>query len=372
MPSAKFVYHPDYRRYRLSETHPLKPRRLQMTWELLTLCGAFRGDPAEVVEPVPATEEEALQVHTPDYLETVKTLSAGRFAPGSERYGFSHGDTPPFEGMYGASLLYTGGTLTAARLVASGQAQVAFNISGGLHHAMPGRAAGFCIFNDAAIAICDLLKSAGRVCYLDIDAHHGDGVQAAFYDTDRVLTVSLHESGRYLFPGTGFPEETGVGEGAGYAVNLPLAPHTDDEIYLWAFDQIVPPLVQAYRPDFLVAQLGADTHFLDPLTHLDLTVQGHAELYRRIGRLVPRWVAVGGGGYDLTVVSRSWTLAYRTMAGKTFPEDIPPEFADRYGVPSFFDARRPPATREERAFVRRAAEGSVGYLRRHVFPIHGL
>jgi len=372
MSEARFVYTNDYLNYRLSNTHPLQPRRLLMTRELLQACGAFEDDPAEVVEPQPATDEDVLQVHTPEYLEVIKRLSAGQSVPGLWAYGFGYSDNPPFEGMYEASLLYTGGSITAARLVASGEASVAFNISGGLHHAMPSRASGFCILNDAAIALCSLLKTCERILYLDVDAHHGDGVQAAFYDSDQVMTISLHESGRYLFPGTGFPQETGAGKGRGYSVNVPLAPYTDDETYLWAFDQVVPPLIEAFQPDFLVAQLGVDTHYRDPLTHLNLTVQGQYEIFKKVSRLCPRWVALGGGGYDLTVVPRSWTLAYKVMANKTFPEEIPPGFASQYNIPSFFDLRQPVLKGDEKAFVRHLAEESIRYLHHHLFPIHGI
>jgi acetoin utilization protein AcuC len=273
--------------------------------------------------------------------------------------------------MWEASLLYTGATLAAAEWVASGKGRGAFNVSGGLHHAMRDRAAGFCTLNDPAIAIQWLLERYERVAYIDIDAHHGDGVQEAFYDDPRVLTISYHETGETLFPQTGFPAETGTGAGRGYSVNVPLFAGTTDEIYLWAFQEIVPPLIAAFRPEILVAQLGCDSHFQDPLSHLSLSLAGYRELVRIIDSLCERWVALGGGGYNLETVPRAWTLAYAVLTEQDLPDAIPAEFAEATGLRRLYDTEQP-----ERHLhpdrPRAYAEHSVAAIRRLVFPVHGL
>ncbi len=208
--------------------------------------------------------------------------------------------------------------------MASEETPCVFNIAGGLHHAASNRASGFCYINDAAVAISLLTDSGLRVAYVDIDAHHGDGVQNAFYDTDQVLTISLHETGYSLFPGTGFPEEFGTDNGEGYSVNVPLAPETDDEIFVWAFEETVPPLLEAFRPDVVVTQLGIDAHWSDPLSNLRLTMQGFLRAVRRLQQSAPRWLALGGGGYHLGNVPRAWTAVWALMAGIEIPPELPP------------------------------------------------
>ena len=234
--------------------------------------------------------------------------------------------------MYEASALSTGASLVAAEMVANGEADVAFNVAGGLHHAASGYASGFCIFNDPVIAIEYLVRRGLRPLYVDIDCHHGDGVQAAFYDTPDVMTISLHESGRFLFPGTGDVGELGSGPGTGYSVNIPLAPYTGDDVFAWAFRQVVPPLAKAFSPDVIVTQLGIDTHFNDPITHLRMTVEGHARVVQELGAMAPRWLALGGGGYDMGAVARGWSLDYGIMLGTDWPDDIPSGYRAEYGL----------------------------------------
>jgi acetoin utilization protein AcuC len=233
--------------------------------------------------------------------------------------------------MYGSESLKAGASLQAARMVASGEVDVAFSYAGGLHHAMAGYASGFCVFNDAAVAIRWLAKQGARVLYVDVDAHHGDGVQAAFYNSDQVMTISLHETGQYLFPGTGFVNEIGEGAGRGYSANVPLLPYTDDAAYLAAFDAVVPPLTEQFDPDVLVTQLGIDTHYQDPLTHLALTTHGYAAAVRAFHEMGLPWVALGGGGYNVRTVARAWTLAYGIMSEQHFPDEIPAPYAERSG-----------------------------------------
>jgi acetoin utilization protein AcuC len=266
--------------------------------------------------------------------------------------------------------------LQAARLVASGEVDVAFHIAGGLHHGRPDQASGFCYVNDLAIAITALVQQGYRVAYIDVDVHHGDGVQAAFYDTDQVLTISLHESGRFLFPGTGFVEEIGAGKGKGYAVNLPFPPGTDDALFSAGFAAIVPPLVEAYKPDVVVTQLGVDTFHDDPLAHGELTTTGFVTVLRQLKALAPRWMATGGGGYNLTNVARAWTLAWGVMNGMEVPDTLPEgvlplmQQAGYAGRTLRDPERLPSQARQNR--LRVEVQAAIAYLERHVFPIHGI
>ena len=374
-PRAAFVYADVLAEHQLREDHPLVPRRLRLCWELLDAYGVFDGQRVVTVPPRMATEEEVTAFHTREYVAAVRAFSrsdTSAYDPG--RFNFTRwGDNPIYEGMYEAALWSTGASLVAAAQVLDGAVAVgAANFSGGLHHAMPGYASGFCVFNDPVIAIQALLRQGKRVAYVDVDAHHGDGVQHAFYDTDQVLTISLHESGLYLVPGTGFVHELGVGRGLGYAVNVPLYPYTEDDTYLWAFRQVVPPLVRAFKPDVLVTQLGIDSHFQDPLTHLCLTSHGFARVVQEFATLGLPWVALGGGGYSLDAVARCWALAFSVMAGVELPNDIPAPFATRYGVRYLHDQQRPEVPEATREQARRFAEDTVAQLQRTVFPLHGL
>lgn len=373
--TAAFVYQEALLRHVLRKDHVLKPSRLQITYELLEAYDAFR-DGSLLVAPRMAEEAELLTFHTQEYVEAVNALSHGDSGVDAAVYNFSeYGDNPPYQGMYEAAALAVGASLVAAELVASGRARVAFNIAGGLHHAAPSYASGFCVFNDPVIAIKYFLKHGMRVAYVDIDAHHGDSVQDAFYSTDRMLTISLHESGRYLFPGTGEVRETGSGDGEGYAVNVPLPPDTGDDAYLWAFRQVVPPLVERFRPDVLVSQLGVDTHYLDPLTHLKLTTGGYTQVVAELKRLsasTKGWLALGGGGYDLSVVPRAWTLAYGVMLGRDWPDAIPQSYQDKYGLRYLRDRERPDIDAARKQKVQREVEQTVAEVKRFIFPVHGL
>ena len=372
MSRTAFVYDDRLSRHTLSDTHPMKPARLRYTYELLDSYGAFAAPDVDLVSSASASEADVLSHHSPEYVAAVQGLSRGDAATDPAAFNFGAGDNPYYDGMYDAAMLSTGASLRAAAMLLDGEHSRAFSISGGLHHAMPGYAFGFCVFNDPVIAIKSLLARGARVAYVDIDCHHGDGVQHAFYDTDRVLTISLHESGAFLFPGTGFTQEIGAGRGRGYSVNIPLYPYTSDEVYLWAFRQIVPRLLAAFRPDVLVTQLGIDTHVLDPITHLRLTTQGFAEAVGEFGKIaVPAWLALGGGGYDLQAVSRAWTLAFGQMAGQDLPDEVPESYRSRYGVDTLSD--EPPEIQQSVASDTRVfAEASVQAVHSLVFPLHGI
>ena len=373
MPRAAFVYEDALSQHVLRQDHPMRPVRLRYTYELLNAYGAFNDSDSLLVNPRQATEEEVGWLHTPDYIAAVRTLSLGLSNANPQRFGFSaQGDNPIYQGMYDAALLSTGASLVAAELVASGRVEAAFNISGGLHHAASDHASGFCIFNDPVIAIKYFLERGQRVAYVDIDAHHGDGVQDAFFDDNRVLTISVHESGQYLFPGTGFVSERGLGEGEGYSVNLPLYPNSDDEVYLWAFHEVVPPLLRAFAPDVLVTQLGIDSYHNDPLTHLRVTSRGYVEAVREFAKLGIPWLALGGGGYDLSAVARCWTLAYGVMLDAEWPDQIPGDFSTQYGLQVLRDTVALDIPAEVRIDARNLAEEGVAAIKERVFQVHGL
>lgn len=342
----------------------MRAERLRMTYELLCAYRAFDDTRSRLVSPRPATDDELALWHTAAYIDAVHRLSGGDRRISAGKYNFGPGDNPVFPGMYESEALKVGALLLAAKLVLDRELDVAFSFSGGLHHAMSERASGFCVFNDAAIAIRWLVNQGLRVLYVDIDAHHGDGVQAAFYDTDRVMTISLHESGAYLFPGTGSVHECGTGAGRGYSINLPLLPHTGDDVYLWAFEQVVLVLAASFAPDVLVTQLGIDTHYQDPLADLSLTTAGYASLIRAFRDMGLPWVALGGGGYNVHTVARAWTLAYGIMSDREFEDEIPALYAQAYGDRRLHDRDTPQFTAHDITLTREYAERQVALLRR--------
>ena len=306
--------------------HPLRPARVILTRRLIQDFGILDGRRAVETPARDATDDEIGLVHTDEYIDATKR--AGRGEPGDwGRFGYGPGDNPIFPHMHESSARVVGASLVAAEAVWSGRADHAFNPAGGLHHAMPARASGFCVYDDPAVAIAWLLgQGAERIAYVDVDVHHGDGVQAIFYRDTRVLTISLHQTGRTLFPGTGFPHEYGAGEAQGTKVNVPLPPFTGDDLWLQAFTEVVPPLVETWKPDVLVTQLGCDTHHTDPLANLELTTAAYRRTAVALHDLAHRaaggkWVATGGGGYQWArVVPRAWTIYFAEMAGISVPD----------------------------------------------------
>ncbi|MBC7265984.1 MAG: acetoin utilization protein AcuC [Coriobacteriia bacterium] len=322
------VYSDDLASYRFGPSHPFRPERFVHAVELMRTLHLLDEGGIHVMEPATASEADLMRVHDPDYIATVKEAGRDpeRFVP---RRGIGPGDTPAFPDMHEAASLVAGAAVTGFDQVLSGRADRALSIAGGLHHAHRDRAAGFCIYNDVAVGIAWALERDPRlrVAYVDIDAHHGDGVQEAFWDDPRVLTVSVHESGRFLFPGTGFERETGGPNALGTALNVPLEPYASDSDFLHAFEDRIAPAVRAFGPDVLVTQNGADALAPDPLTHLALTLHGYHALVSRLAALSHevcdgRMVAFGGGGYAWeTVVPRAWTALAYTLIER----DVPPE-----------------------------------------------
>ena len=367
-----FIYTDAYLDYDYGPTHPLRIARLKLTYDLIKAYGLLDLPSVQLLPTLKAEEKDLAVFHSEEYLNILKQANEGHFTGDAYLYGLGPGDNPVFPGLLDWSLLTTGATLQAIDFVASGKGKVAFNIAGGLHHAMRSRASGFCYINDPVIGIMKLLSRGKRVVYIDIDAHHGDGVQKAFYGSNRVLTISLHETGCSLFPGTGFEYEIGEGEGEGYAVNFPFPPHTDDEIYVWAFEEVVPELIHVFQPDIVVTQLGVDTFYDDPLTSLDLTILGYERVLKRIKGLAPKWVALGGGGYNISNVARAWTLAWAIMNGVELKEELPGSFlkeAMKMGIEERELRGRPKTPpRGENKGNRAEMERVVHYIKETVFP----
>jgi acetoin utilization protein AcuC len=359
--------------------HPLRPARVILTRNLIHAYALLDGLRVVETPARDATDEEVMLVHTSRYIDAVKRAGHGDEAIWWD-FVTQPMDNPVFAQMHEASARVVGATLVAAEAVMSGRAAHAFNPAGGLHHAMPERASGFCVYDDPAIAIAWLLSTGiERVAYVDVDVHHGDGPQAIFARDPRVLTISLHQHGWAFFPGTGAVEEIGEGPGEGTKVNVPLPPSTGDDDWLFAFREIVPALVLSWAPGALVTQLGCDTHHTDPLAELDLTTWAYRQTARELHTLAHeaaggRWVATGGGGYQwATVVPRAWTIYFAEMAGVDVADRLPEawvEMAAREAgnrVPATL-SEPVPAPRSDPDAVRRVVEE----VRRRVFPFHGL
>ncbi|HEY6406603.1 MAG TPA: acetoin utilization protein AcuC, partial [Ktedonobacteraceae bacterium] len=354
------LFDPTELEYEFGEEHPMQPRRLVALMDLLESSSLWRQNNDAYQLPLrAATAEELSLAHTPDYIAAVQRLSIPEeMAPSQQereernelalRYGFGEEDTPALPGMHEAAALIAGGTLVALSAVMGLPEGGSFNSederplhvfhpAGGWHHAWAERASGFCVYNDISVAIAHVLRSCeAKVLYIDFDVHHGDGVQRSFYDEPRAMTVSFHETGRYLFPGTGDILELGRGLGRGYSVNVPLEPYTEDQSYIDAMNALLPPLVLSFAPDIIISLHGCDTHSWDPLAHLELTLHGITEQMKLTHRLAhtychERWVALGGGGYDpYRIVPRAWSTLWAEMSGQPLPAQLPEEWVARW------------------------------------------
>ncbi|WP_096436160.1 acetoin utilization protein AcuC [Alteribacter populi] len=328
MKDAVFIYSPEQLSYRFNEGHPFNQKRLEVTNDLLHKIGAL--DKEDIRIPRMAKIEELLLIHDNEYVEAVKQASIGKSQPSfTSTYGIGSDDTPSFTGMHEAASWLVGGTLTAVDCIFEEGYQHALNLGGGLHHGFRGKASGFCIYNDSSIAIEYIRKKYdAKVLYIDTDAHHGDGVQWAFYDDPNVCTLSLHETGRYLFPGTGNVNERGHGKGLGYSFNVPLEAFTEDDSWLNAYETALTEVAGYFQPDIIVTQNGADAHHYDPLTHLCSTMRTFHEIPKLAHKVAHqycngRWLAVGGGGYDIwRVVPRAWALIWLVMSDRATSDII--------------------------------------------------
>jgi acetoin utilization protein AcuC len=381
--SVLVVWDDSLTHYDFGPTHPLSPIRLDLTIRLARALGVLDGEHVELISPKMADDALLTTVHTSEFVAAVQRATL------DPRHGLGTGDNPCFDAMHEASARVASGSVDAALAVWHGRVTHSVNIAGGLHHAMPNSASGFCVYNDPALAIRALLDAgAERVAYVDVDVHHGDGVQAIFYHDPRVLTISLHETPQFLFPGTGYPNETGGPGAEGSAVNVALPPGTTDSGWLRAFHAVVPPVLRAWQPQILLTQDGCDTHIEDPLAHLALTVDGQRASYAALHGLAHelcagRWVATGGGGYAIVdVVPRAWTHLLAEAAGTPIRPETEVPSTWREHVATTFGRPGPARMTDGAALV--FDDWSAGFnpadgldraimaTRKAVFPLHGI
>jgi len=404
MKKAVLVDSDKFQNYDFGPHHPLTPKRLILTHNLIETIGMFEDPNVSLEEARYATDEEVGLIHGDNFIKLLKKASEPLAPSAMWEIGLGPGDNPIFEGMYDASRLYVGASLLAADLIMKGETRRAFNISGGLHHALGSkainekgetvdtgrddRASGFCILNDCAITAAYLIKNYGlkRIMYIDVDAHHGDGTQWIFYNLKNVLTCSIHQDGRTLFPGTGFIGEIGRGEGKGYSVNIPVLPYTFEEPYLKTLEKIVKPIARKYKPEIIITQLGADTHFTDPLTNLMLTTRTYQKIAKFLYDLSNevcdgKWLALGGGGYSPDIVGKAWTIYFAQMADFKIPEKVPEswrslskELIGKSPSPYFLDKDVPEARlkEEDQEIIKEKTEDIINKIKEVVFPLLGL
>lgn len=388
MEALRLVWDESFTKYDFGEGHPMAPIRLELTARLVRDLGLFSHAGVHVVGVEPAPDDVLESVHAPEYVAAVRAAST-RPLQQDEARGLGTADVPVFEGMHEASARIAAGTLDVARAVWHGEASHGVNFTGGMHHAMPGNASGFCVYNDSAIAIKALLdEGAERICYVDVDVHHGDGVERIFWNDPRVMTISLHETGRVLFPGTGFAGDLGGPRAEGSAVNVAFPPGTSDAPWLRGFHAVVPPLIRAFDPQVLLTQHGCDSHALDPLAHMALSLDCQVESYRALHELAHevcggRWIAVGGGGYELVdVVPRAWSHLVSIAAHHPVDASTPVPAAWRDYVMERLGRQAPQRMTDGREPWYRswatghdpedAVDRAVMATRKAVFPLHGL
>lgn len=337
MKKPLYVYDDSLLEYRFNSTHPFNQMRLKMTTDLLQSAGFLKEE--DIIKPREATDDELLLVHKKDYMDAVKAAGEGTLTEDKkESYGLDTEDTPSFSGMHEKSRMLVGATLTAVDAVMEGRTDKAASLAGGLHHGFSGRASGFCVYNDSAVAIEYMRrKYSKRVMYVDTDAHHGDGVQWIFYDNNEVMTYSVHETGRYLFPGTGALTERGTEEGFGFSINLPVDAFTEDDSYIRTFKESLEAAIIKFQPDVIISQNGVDAHYRDPMTHLSLTSKSFEQIPRFVCEMADKytegkWIAVGGGGYNIwQVVPRMWAQIWLAMTNVEAPKGRLPKFyVDEY------------------------------------------
>ena len=371
-----FIYSAELEKFSYPADCPFNTSRAGKVRKILNSMALLSGDNTSEVTPAPAERIVLKKFHSARYLHALKTAAKGRWDTEALNMGIGTLDCPVFAGLYDYGVLAAGGTLTGAKMILSGSAEVAFNPSGGFHHAAPERASGFCYINDVALACMVLAEEGKRVLYLDVDVHHGDGVLYGFYDRSDVMTISFHENPKTLFPGTGSVEEIGKGQGKGYCVNVPLPVGTYDEAYIKAFEDIVLPLIGAYDPDAIVFEFGADALAGDPLAHLCLTNNAYAEVIEHLLSFDKPILATGGGGYNIENTVRAWALAWSIFAGAESDHDmhhgvggVMLESTDWQGG---LRDRALAVTAEQRQDVEPAIDAVIASVREKVFPIHGL
>ena len=373
---AVFIYSAELEKFSYPADCPFNTDRAGQVRKILNSMDLLSGDNRREVAPVPAERLVLKKFHSARYLHALKTASKGRWDTEALDMGIGTLDCPVFAGMYDYAVLATGGTLTAAKLILSGSAEVAFNPSGGFHHAGPEKASGFCYINDVALACTILAEEGKRVLYLDVDVHHGDGVAYGFYDRSDVMTISFHESPGTLFPGTGREDEIGSGQGKGYCVNVPLPVGTYDEVYMKAFDAIALPLITAYNPDVIVFELGADALAGDPLAHLCLTNNVYADIIEHLLSFNKPIVATGGGGYNVSNTVRAWALAWSiltgTGSGSHMDHAVGGVMLESTDWQGGLRDRAFAVSQTQREMVVPVVEATIEAIKTKIFPIHKL
>jgi acetoin utilization protein AcuC len=373
---AAFIYSSEFEKFSYPADCPFTTNRAGKVRKILNSMTLLSGDHITEVAPVPAERITLKKFHSARYLHALRTAEKGHWDTEALDMGIGTLDCPIFIGMYDYGVLAAGGTLTGVKMILSGSADIVFNPSGGFHHAGPERAAGFCYINDVALACMVLAEEGKRVLYLDVDVHHGDGVAYGFYERSDVMTISFHESPEALFPGTGFVEEIGKGEGKGYCVNVPLPIGTYDEVYMKTFKAIALPLIDTYEPDVIVFELGADALAGDPLAHLCLTNNTYADIIEHLLSFNKPIVATGGGGYNVENTVRAWALAWSVFTGAESEHDmhhgvggVMLESTDWQGG---LRDRAFAVSQTQREMVVPAIETTIEAVKKNIFSIHKL
>ena len=328
---CKIVYHPKYSLYNLGSEHPFSPQRVQMLIELLQTWNVYK----EPLQPEPIDPDALKDIHSDDYIDTVEKVSKGIKTNDAEKYSLGTADNPIVEGMAEGARYQVGGTLLGAQLLLENKADKVITLGGGFHHAHKNMAAGFCVYNDLAVAIKEMTDNGWHVAYLDIDVHHGDGVQELFYNNDKVMTISIHESGEFLFPGSGWIHELGQGSGRSLKLNVPLEPFSEGDSYLMAIDRVVKPALSWFRPNALIVQAGADAHFSDPLADNLLTTLDYEIIFNEIINISDslcngKTLFTFGGGYSPTATPRVWALLYLLVNKMEVPEYLPEAWKNKW------------------------------------------
>jgi acetoin utilization protein AcuC len=374
---CKIIYHPKYKLYDLGEGHPFDPIRVEMMLDLLKELNY----PVELETPDAVSPEILYSIHDELYVKTVEALSHGENYSEVEKYGLGTIDNPVAPGMAEGARYQTGGTLLAAKLLIEEKTKKVLQLGGGFHHAHKNLAAGFCIYNDLALAIKQMTDHGWHVAYIDIDVHHCDGVQEIFYSDGKVMTISLHESGEFLFPGTGWIHELGKGMGRSLKLNVPLDPFTEGDSYIEVMNGIIEPALKWFHPDVLVVMAGADAHYSDPLADLMLTTIDYENVFRKILNFADLYsngkvIFTLGGGYSITATPRIWTILYLLLRNLEIPEKIPESWRHKWGklvnnkFPEFMHdqlpayepiPRKPEIEKHNRDLIRRINDSVVQY-----------
>ena len=376
MKDKLFIFSPEMDEFPYPASCPFNTSRAGRVHKSLSSMFLLSGNGYGVCPAEPAAREDFEVFHTKEYLDMVERASYGEFNHNFLHFGLGSGDCPVFANMIDNFYWATGASLTAARKLLTGEAKIAFNASGGLHHAHAANAAGFCYINDVVLACMEFTKAGKRVLFLDIDVHHTDGVQDGFYDRNDVMTISLHQSGHTLFPGTGFEDEIGVGDGLGYSVNVPLPPGTYDEAYFKALEEVVYPLIESYNPDFLVLEAGADTLLGDPLALLRLTNNVHATVTEKLMSYQKPLLITGGGGYNVENTVRAWSLIWKTVTGQKEEHDLSAGLGGVMLQSTEWDGGLKdiplppdPALKPD---IDKTIDETIAKVKKNIFPIHNL